>query len=861
MPLPALNLDDRTFQQLVDEAKLHVARGCPAWTDLSPGDPGIMLLEVFAHLTEVMIYRLNRLPEKAYIEFLSLIGVHVEPPSAASAALRFSRKRSAETRIEIPRGTRVAVERAAGASPAEPVIFATASAASLAPGLTSIEVVAYHGEFVEAELVGHGTGLPGLSVFVRRPPIVAPAGSELQLVVGVEVPEGELAQRVPAVRAAGKTFRIWNEVESFTNLPLDSPVYLADRATGVISFAPALRRRRSDSKLEDRPEALAAVPPAGREIRLWYWRGGGPDGNVAAGTLTTLRDPILEVEVTNPSPAIGGRAGESVENALLRGPQEFHSLQRAVTARDFELLARRSFSGAVGRARAFTKADLWVHATPGTVEVLLVPDVTHHVARGTPLPADRLRQYHSKEARAQIQTVLDQRKPLGTTCLVNWARYKTVRIKARIVAYREGDLAALKARVLERLYERISPLPGGWPFGQALRASHVYDIVLAEPGVNYADQVRLLVDDVPEGPVSAVAADAHQPHTWFCGAGERVFRSLNDADGWEMVGRFAGESVESLAVHPSRAGMVAVSTRRPGDKIEQALYISSDCGETWTQAAVTAFKIEDLAWMLRDGVPVLMIATGVGLYEYTVGPGAVPVQVLVDQKDPNRGFYAVTVLTDVRGGVSVAVAAQATGGVYMSSEPGRPGSFRMIGLLHEDVRVLLPQYSGPNTWLWAGFAASGGDEGKGCARIQLVGSEPAAGGWEPFAQGWRGGSCWSLAFHGLQAFAGSHQAGVLRLDASAAAPSWEASSLASGLPHREVNRLFHRVDALAVNPSSGLIICGGPVGVYRSSDRGTQYELCASRQYTEKVTLPESWLFCSGEHYIDVVSDDDTRRD
>ena len=99
--------------------------------------------------------------------------------------------------------------------------------------------------------------------------------------------------------------------------------------------------------------ALAAIPGAGREIRLWYRRGGGPEGNVEANTLTQLKDAITGVQVTNPSPAVGGRATETLENALVRGPQQLYSLQRAVTARDFELVALYN-SRAVARAKALT---------------------------------------------------------------------------------------------------------------------------------------------------------------------------------------------------------------------------------------------------------------------------------------------------------------------------------------------------------------------------------------------------------------------------------------------------------------------------------------------------------------------------
>src|SRR6185312_9205509 len=371
MPLIPPNLDDRSFDDLVAEAKRIIASTCPEWTDLSEGDPGMVLVELFAHLTEVMLYRLNRLPEKAYVEFLRLIGVRLQPPAAAGVTLRFSVARDAERRIEIHRGTRVAVSRAGGG--AEAAVFATDQPAAIEKGQREVDVPAHHAELVEGEPAGTGTGLPGQWVTARRPPLIAATGDPLDLAVGIEAAPGELDERVPAVQHEGKAYRIWREVDSFAEVGPDRFVYVVDRASGTITFAPAMRQLGKEG-LEEAPRSLGEAPAAGREIRLWYRRGGGPEGNVAAGLLATLKDPIPGLQVTNPEAATGGRAAETLENALVRGPQELHSLRRAVTARDFELLALR-ISGAVARTRAFTLASLWVHATPGTVEVLLVPDL------------------------------------------------------------------------------------------------------------------------------------------------------------------------------------------------------------------------------------------------------------------------------------------------------------------------------------------------------------------------------------------------------------------------------------------------------------------------------------------------------
>ncbi|MCP3141705.1 putative baseplate assembly protein [Pyxidicoccus xibeiensis] len=856
--LPTPRLDDRGFAQLVEQARARILASCPDWTDLSPHDPGMVLVEVFSHLTETMLYRLNRLPEKAYVEFLRLLGVRLQPPAAASVRLRFTLARPAERPVEIPRSTPVTLARA-GAG-AEPVVFHTADSVALAPGSTEVEVLAYHCEQVDAELVGQGTGQPGLTVQAKRPPIVAPTGDSLDLVVGVEADPDELDARAPARRHGGRTYRVWREVDNFAALAPDEPAYLVDRMTGVITFAPSARLASEAGELGE-PRALAAVPGAGREIRLWYRRGGGASGNVAAGTLELLKAPIAGVKVTNPRPATGGRPAETLENALLRGPQELHSLRRAVTAGDFELLALRS-SGAVARAKAVTLAQLWAHAPAGTVEVLLVPHLPPDVqgAAGEGITDATLREHETEDARARIHAELDVRRPLGTACHVEWARYKTVRVQARVVAHREEDTAALRTRLVERLHRTLTPLPSalqpeGWRFGQALRASHVYDALLAEPGVSYLDRVRLMVDEVPQE-VRTLAADNFQAGTFYAGGGETLFRTVNDADGWEKAGLFPGEDVDAVEAHPQRPGYVAVSARLASDAKRSRIHLSYDCGETWEPFTHTLDAVEDIAWAEREGVPVLLLATRVGLFELVARAGATPIQVLVDPANQDLGFFAVAATTDVRGAVNVAVAAMGTRGVFLSAGGGRSGTFRPIGPRGADVRVLEVQRDGPRSFLWAGLAAaSGADPGKGCLCWELMGTADPPDGWRPFDKGWDGGSCLTLAFSGSTVYAGSHRVGVLWLDSSRPGVTWRKPDVGCGLPLREAERLFQPVAALATPPGGSPLLAGGPDGVFRKVVGGERYEPVSTREFTEKVTLPPTWLLCSGAHVLEVVTD------
>jgi hypothetical protein len=75
MPLPTSTLDDRTFDQLMEEAKKLITKHFPAWSDHNLSDPGIAFVELFAFLIESAIYQINRVPDRSLEHFASLLGV------------------------------------------------------------------------------------------------------------------------------------------------------------------------------------------------------------------------------------------------------------------------------------------------------------------------------------------------------------------------------------------------------------------------------------------------------------------------------------------------------------------------------------------------------------------------------------------------------------------------------------------------------------------------------------------------------------------------------------------------------------------------------------------------------------------
>lgn len=84
MPLQLPNLDDRTFRDLVEEARRLIPTVAPEWTNHNPSDPGITLIELFAYIADISIYRLNRVTTANAHSFLRLLRGPKWSPSGSS---------------------------------------------------------------------------------------------------------------------------------------------------------------------------------------------------------------------------------------------------------------------------------------------------------------------------------------------------------------------------------------------------------------------------------------------------------------------------------------------------------------------------------------------------------------------------------------------------------------------------------------------------------------------------------------------------------------------------------------------------------------------------------------------------------
>ncbi|WP_018350212.1 putative baseplate assembly protein [Longispora albida] len=605
MALPSPNLDDRRFQDLVDEAKRRVQRNCPEWTDHNVSDPGVTLIETFAFMVDSMLYRLNRVPGLHYLKFLDLIGVRLFPPTAAAVDVTYWLSAAQESAVVVPGGSQVSSARI---DAEEPVVFTTERELDIVPcslakvvtgtadrtdELASAPIPCFSAQPAPGDtlLFGLSNAVPSCAVLLRveceaqgvgvdpkDPPWIweawngsawtacevesdttggfnkpgdivvhLPAGHATSIVgrqlagwlrcrltepapgqrfyrdspqlravtartMGGTVPaihadvirneQAGFGEGVPGLRyplehapiVAGDPLTAlvgddeWTEVTSFAQSGPDDRHFMVDRGAGELVFGPAVREPDGSLRL------YGAVPAKGAAIVLPEYRtGGGRRGNVARNVLVVQRDPVPFVStVTNRRPASGGVDGESVDDAATRGPLVLRTRDRAVTAEDYEALAREAAPDAA-RVRC-------VPASPDSaaVRVLVVPAVanTAELPFGDLRPGDVLL--------SRIRDHLEARRCIGARISVEPPYYQGVTVVAQIQAKARTSPDALRTAALEALFSYLHPVTGGpdgtgWPFGRPVQAGEIYAVLQRLPGIDMVDDVRLFGADPRTG--------------------------------------------------------------------------------------------------------------------------------------------------------------------------------------------------------------------------------------------------------------------------------------------------------------------------------------------------------------------------
>ena len=372
-------------------------------------------------------------------------------------------------------------------------------------------VMARHAVTVMNEILGRSTGVPGESFRLLQTPVLARDPARDHLVVE---PPGETAQR-------------WTEVADFGDSGPDDRHYTLDSVDGTLTLGPALLQ--PDGTMY----RFGEVPAKGSVLRFTrYQHGGGVVGNVPRGMLTVLKSSIPYVaRVVNRQPAVGGRDAQSLEDAKVRAPQTLRTRTRAVTADDFETLARHV--PGVDRARCLAPGAQPGAAgvpRPGEVIMAVLPQVDN--AQGY-IPPERLTL--SADLKQAVEKYLDERRLIGTRLEVRSPQFIWVSIEAKIRLADRADPALVvetRKRAELELYRYLNPYAGGpagtgWPFGRDLHVSELYALLQRVAGIEFVDELHIAVRDPGSGgpPQPAPPRLAIPPYGLICSDVHRVTRS------------------------------------------------------------------------------------------------------------------------------------------------------------------------------------------------------------------------------------------------------------------------------------------------------------------------------------------------
>jgi predicted phage baseplate assembly protein len=334
-------------------------------------------------------------------------------------------------------------------------------------------VSATHAQTVVNEVIGRSSGMPGQQFKLEIAPVLPRRAGET---IEVQNPDG--------------SWEAWEEREHFGSSMPGNMHFTLDSVGGIVSFGPTVRDPEGGER------QYGAIPPEGSLIRMARYRsGGGIAGNVGAERIKVLKTAVPYIaKVLNRKPSVGGRDAETLEHAKMRAPKVLRTSFRAVSAEDYEFLARESSPG-VARVRCLQPRASGASGSPpaGVVRVLLVPHVGHPERRLLP---EQLRP--PREMVQDVQSYLDERRLLTTRLEIGVPTYTMVGIQARLKARPEADPEKVKLDAEARLYRFINPLVGGpagegWPFGRDLYISEVLALLQGTPGVEYVEGARMQV--------------------------------------------------------------------------------------------------------------------------------------------------------------------------------------------------------------------------------------------------------------------------------------------------------------------------------------------------------------------------------
>ena len=458
----------------------------PEWTDRSEADFGIVLIELFAYMGDILSYYQDRIADESFLTTaqerrsvitpLRLVGYEMAPAAPAAAKLSLIVGNTVNDVVTIRKGDQFATASRRDRKSVtfeytedKPLVIDLSKApadSARKPDLTELKgfkevsgiIPVREGRYIVNEGIGVSDGTPNQRFRLAQPSLLK---GSLELTVETTPPTPPWRERKTLLFSRGG----WQPEQVRAREQ-------QERTGSTLAFS---RGADPDYMTETDENDVTtvvfgdgqygAIPPSGARIRATYRVGGGSTGNVGAGQITVIaKAPQLQLigaKVVNRSPATGGAERESIENAVAFAPTVFSSMQRAVTAQDYEAQAKL-FPG-VSKARA--EATNW-----NVIKLYIAP-----TGSGEP-PTDILKR--------DLLAYFEDRRMITSSIEIGIPDYIRIVITVEVVAkpyFLTENVKGAAENAIFGLYdfEKVS-------FGQKLYLSKIYEALEGLDGVESA---------------------------------------------------------------------------------------------------------------------------------------------------------------------------------------------------------------------------------------------------------------------------------------------------------------------------------------------------------------------------------------
>ena len=434
----SITYSNKDYESLRQELLARIPQLTDRWTDFNESDLGVVLLELFCGVGDMLAYYLDAQAAEAFlptarqrqnvINLCKLIGYRLDSPVAATTVLRFALSTASADDITIPAGTVCKAKLDDG-----DVEFETIESATIPRGQFSADAGARQGvRRIEEFMATGGRG----QRYALTPTSIAQGGARVR------------------VGSAD-----WEEARFFIDSAPDSRHFQVE-ADGLdvtwIIFGDGIH---------------GAIPPVGEIVIVEHLETLGSEGNIGRDLVTEIVSPTyhngtrIDPTVTNPIASTGGSDRESLEHAKLQAPAELRSLWKAVTKDDYKALAE-GFPG-VAKAQVLDANDC-ANIRYYQVNMAVAPD-------GGGLPSPTLK--------SELAEFIESRKVITIEVNLFDPSYQPVPINAEVYVYPTEQAEDVRMRVESALreffsFEKMS-------FGQSVFFSDVVSLLDGIRGVSH----------------------------------------------------------------------------------------------------------------------------------------------------------------------------------------------------------------------------------------------------------------------------------------------------------------------------------------------------------------------------------------